>query len=99
MALFELIKRCLDSGYELSIFKELGYVHIKVICKDYKKHYFDSNGNKQSLDDMIHKCEQIIPNDNHLYRMNEVVLFCIEKVDELRRENQRLLKQENHGEE
>lgn len=83
MILFELIKRCLDSGYELRIYKELGMVHIHVISeKDY-----DNN--------LIHQCEQIIPDDNHLYRMNEVILFCINKIDELKAQHQKLLKQDN----
>lgn len=95
MALFELIKRCLDSGYELSFKKGLGMIHIKVVAKNYNQYFLDDKGNKQKLENLKHQCEQIIPNDNHLYKMNEIVLFCIEKVDELVKQNHELLKQEN----
>lgn len=86
MVLFDLIKRCLDSGYELSFKKELGIVFIKVISKD-------DRYNEGCNEAMKYQCEQTIPNDNnHPYCLNEVTLFCIEKVDELRKQNQKLLK-------
>lgn len=86
MELFELIKRCLDSGYELSFKKELGNIFIEVFSKDIG---YDE-GSKEALK---YKCSQIIPNDDHIYKLNEVILFCIDKVDELRAQHRKLLKQ------
>lgn len=93
MVLFELIKRCLDSGYELTFRKELGMIHIKVISKNNR--YDDTKFYDPNEDGWKHQCEQIIPNDNHLYRMNEVILFCIDKVDELVAQHRKLIKQDN----
>lgn len=91
MVLFELIKRCLDSGYELRINKELEMIRIHVI---YKEDGYDIGSFRSGDLPMRHECEQLL-DDNHLYEMNKAILYCIDKIDQLRAQHQKLLKQDN----
>lgn len=80
MGLLEAIKKCISLGYILTIKRELGFVYIKVTTlKKTPKAETDSY-----LEDVIyHQCCQIIPEDNHLDHLDQVIEFCIAEVNKL----------------
>lgn len=78
MDLLGVIRHCAHLGYELRIKDNMGHIYIDVrYMTSYKVNGYP----------VILQCEQTIPDNHHINQLEEVIMFCIGKVNKLKEES------------